>query len=272
MRRAPGCPCFCQYRAGGVANHRSRLKKKKKIKKPPGQPKSRSSAYRWTAARCSPETCSAGPPVPAGPQPWSYSRLPGLWGRPVPRLTAAGGRAHSPQRFPVPCAPCAPQPRSAGAAAGSRSRPRRAPHLPAAARRAVRSSAPGSVRRGRLPWAEGASGSRAPPTGRVSRGDPAAAGSRGARLGLQRHPLGAAGSVFRVRLELGAEQASSFLGEVPPSPLIPKKVTGSLRNTRVSLFLCAALDQSQNLQALLTAYCVLLGFLPCLSSFPSLSV
>lgn len=28
MRRAPGCSCFCQHRAGGVANHRSRLKKK----------------------------------------------------------------------------------------------------------------------------------------------------------------------------------------------------------------------------------------------------
>lgn len=187
----------------------------------------------------------------------------------MPRLTAAGGRAHSLQRFPVPCAPCAPQPRSAGAAAGSRSRPRRAPHLPAAARRAVRSSAPGSVRRGRLPWAEGASGSRAPPTGRVSRGDPAAAGSRGARLGLQRHPLGEAGSVFRVRLGLGAEQASGFLGEDPSHlPPLPEKVTGSLRNTRVRLFLCTALDQSQDLQTLLTAFCVLLCFLACLSSFP----
>lgn len=56
---------------------------------------------------------------------------------------------------------------------------------------------------------------------------------------------------------------SSFLGEVTP-----EKVTRSLRNRRVRLFLCAASDRSQDLQALQTAFCVLQVFLACLSSFP----
>lgn len=194
---APGCPRICWHQAGGVCNHRTQKKKKKKNQNPPGRQKSKGSSYRWTAARCSPETCSAGPLVPAGRQPWSSSRLPGLWGRPAPCLTAAGGRVRSPQAFLAPRAPCAPQPRSAGAAAGSRCRPRCAPHLPAAARPGVRSSAPGSVRRGRLPWAEGASRSRAPPTVRASLGDTAVTKSREVRLEPERHPLGAAGSVIQ---------------------------------------------------------------------------
>lgn len=206
---APGCPRICRHQAGGVCNHRTRIKKKNQ--NPPGRPKSRGSSYRWTAARCSPEMCSAGPLVPAGRQPWSSSRLPGLWGRPAPYLTAAGGRVRSPRVFPAPRAPCAPQPRSAGAAAGSRCRPRCAPHLPAAARPGVRSSARGSMCRGRLPWAEGASRSRAPPTGRASHGDPAVAVSHRARLEPERHPLGAAGSVSRVRLGACRAERAAFL-------------------------------------------------------------
>lgn len=184
------------------------FEKRKKNQNPPGRPKSRGSSYRWTAARCSPETCSAGPPVPAGRQPWSSSRLPGLWGRPAPCLTAAGGRVRSQRAFPAPRAPCAPQPRSAGAAAGSRCRPRCAPHLPAAARPGVRSSAP-VLRAPRPPPVGGGSQPvQGAPYRARNPGDPAAAGSRGARLEPERHPLGSAGSVSRVRLGLGAEQLS----------------------------------------------------------------